>query len=195
MSKPKAYCLIGPPASGKGTHGKLLGGLPGFVHFSMGQAFRSRQPTSPAEKQEMQDTFKQTSKGFLATDDLTFRIFEEYFDGLIASKQFNPGSEILILDGIPRRRSQAEWLEAKIEILKVVELVCDRDIILDRIQSRAMKEGRADDTLEVVRTRLEVYEQELDSLVQFYSDGRLGKIHSDQTAPKVLQDILGHLLA
>ena len=33
--------LIGPPGVGKGTQGKLLGGIPGFFHLATGDMFRS----------------------------------------------------------------------------------------------------------------------------------------------------------
>lgn len=188
--RPRAYYFIGPPAGGKGTHGKLLGGLPGFYHFSMGQAFRSRQPRSDAERREMQEVHELTSKGFLASDDLTFRIFEAYFHGLLVSRQFHPEEQVLILDGLPRRRSQAEWLASRIDVIKVIEFVCDEQVILKRVQRRAIEEGRADDTLEVVRNRLDIYNRELPGLLDYFPPEKRVQVQSDGPAHHVLRRLL-----
>lgn len=188
--KPKAYYLIGPPASGKGTHGKLIGGLPGFFHFSMGQAFRSIQPNSAQERLEMKQAHEMTSRGYLASDDLAHRIFEDYFKGLTASRQFDPAEQILILDGIPRRRSQAEWLSERVELLNVIEFICDADVIQQRVERRAMQEGRADDTADVIHTRLQVYSDEHPALMDFFPQEKIVAIRSDESPIRVLRQVL-----
>ncbi|MEM6885244.1 MAG: nucleoside monophosphate kinase [Verrucomicrobiota bacterium] len=188
--KPQAFYLIGPPASGKGTHGKLIGGLPGFFHFSMGQAFRSMKPKSAEEREALRQAHELTSNGYLASDDLAHRIFEDYFAGLTASRLFDPASQTLILDGIPRRRSQAEWLDSRVDLIRVIELVCDEQVILDRVEKRAMQEGRADDKLDVVRTRLRVYAEELGPMMDYFSAAQVVKIDSDDTPVRVLRQIL-----
>jgi len=188
--RPRAYYLIGPPASGKGTHGKILGSLPGFFHFSMGQAFRSRKPQSEGEQEELHRVHEQTSQGYLADDEIAYRIFNDYLDGLLASRNFHPDEEVLILDGIPRRRTQAEWLDDKIECIRVIQLICDEEEILMRVKRRALQEGRADDTSEVLKTRLEVYRQELEPLVSFFPREKVAKVESQGPAHHVLRKIL-----
>jgi len=188
--KPKAFYLIGPPASGKGTHGKLIGGLPGFFHFSMGQAFRSMKPKSTEERHALQRAHEQTSEGYLADDELAHRIFEDYFTGLTASRLFDPSGQTLILDGIPRRRSQAEWLESRVELIRVIQFVCDEEIIFERVKKRAMLEGRADDKLEVLETRLKVYAQELGPLIDFFAPEQVIQISSDDTPLRALRQVL-----
>ncbi len=188
--KPKAFYLIGPPASGKGTHGKLIGGLPGYFHFSMGQAFRSLKPKTRQERDELQQVHELTSRGYLAEDELTMRVFDDYFAGLVASRSFDPEDQILILDGIPRRRSQAEWLDERVELIGVIELICEPKVILDRIERRALEEGRADDTLEVVKTRLQVYAEELAPMMEYFSPDKVHQINSDEAPVRVLRQIL-----
>lgn len=186
----RAYYLIGPPASGKGTHGKIIGSLPGFFHFSMGQAFRSRKPQTQAEQEELQRVHEQTSGGFLAADEMAYRIFIDYMDGLLASRRFHPDEEVLILDGIPRRRTQAEWLADKVECIRVIQLVCDEKEILRRVKQRALQQGRADDTSEVLKTRLEVYRQELKPLMSFFAEEKVVRVDSQGPAHQVLRKIL-----
>jgi len=188
--KPKAFYLIGPPASGKGTHGKLIGGLPGYFHFSMGQAFRSMKPKSAEERKALQRVHELTSEGYLADDDLAHRIFEDYFAGLTASRLFDPVNQTLILDGIPRRRSQAEWLRSRVELIRVIQFVCDEQVIFKRVEKRAMQEGRADDKLDVVRTRLKVYTEELDPMINFFPPEKVVKVNSDDTPLRVLRQVL-----
>ena len=38
----RTILLFGAPGAGKGTQGKILGKIPGFVHFACGEAFRNQ---------------------------------------------------------------------------------------------------------------------------------------------------------
>ncbi|MEM1158133.1 MAG: nucleoside monophosphate kinase [Verrucomicrobiota bacterium] len=188
--KPKAFYLIGPPASGKGTHGKLIGGLPGFFHFSMGQAFRSMKPKTDQERRELQRAHELTSEGYLADDELAHRIFKDYFTGLTASRLFDPVGQTLILDGIPRRRTQAEWLESRVELIRVIQFICDEEVIFERVEKRAMLEGRADDKSDVVRTRLKVYLDQLEPMMDFFPPAHIVRINSAAAPLRVLRQVL-----
>lgn len=191
--KPEAIVLIGPPASGKGTHGKVLGMLPGFFHFSMGHAFRNRTPQNEEERAFLESLFHLTSKGNLVPDEIALRLFDETLAGLVGSGQFQPASQRLVLDGIPRTGAQALALETRVRIGKVFEFVCPDGEIFRRIRGRALKEGRADDaSMEIVETRLAVYRRELPGLLQPYQD-RIIRLDSGRPAHAVLHEILGHL--
>lgn len=191
--KPRALILIGPPASGKGTHGKVLGMLPGFHHFSMGHAFRNRSPQTEEERAQMESLFQLTSKGHLVPDEMALRMFDESLAGLISSGQFQPAVERLILDGIPRTAFQAEGVESRVEVERVFEFLCPDEEILRRIRGRAIKEGRADDaSMEIVETRLRVYRRELPGLREAYA-GRIISLDSGRPAHVVLRELLEHL--
>lgn len=191
--KPEALVLIGPPASGKGTHGKILGMLPGFFHFSMGHAFRQRTPQNEEERAFLESVFHLTSKGNLVPDDITLRLFDETLAGLVGGGQFQPSSQCLVLDGIPRTEAQARALETRVRIRKVFEFVCSDEEIFRRIRGRALKEGRADDaSMEIVETRLAIYRRELPGLLQAYQD-RIIRLDSARPAHVVLREILSHL--
>jgi adenylate kinase len=66
----KAVLLFGPPGSGKGTQGKMLGTLPGFVHIACGEVFRAIDLHSEVGKVFL----KYSSKGELIPDDFTVRL-------------------------------------------------------------------------------------------------------------------------
>jgi adenylate kinase len=88
----------------------------------------------------------------------------------LADADVTPG---FLLDGYPRNLSQVEVLD---QILAeqgrgldvVVELVVDRDEIVQRLLERARVQGRADDTEEVVRHRFDVYDAETAPIVSHY---------------------------
>lgn len=191
--RPQAVVLIGPPASGKGTHGKVLGMLPGFYHFSMGHAFRSRTPRSEEERKQMEALYQLTARGNLVPDEIALNLFEECLAGLLASGALNVEMDLLILDGIPRTAVQAMALDQKVEVRRVFEFHCPDEEILRRIRGRAIKEGRADDaSVEIVQRRLEVYRQELPGLRRAYA-GRMIDLDTARPAYRVLHDLLGYL--
>ena len=43
-SRYRTILLFGPPGAGKGTQGKILGSIPGFLHVASGDVFRSLDP-------------------------------------------------------------------------------------------------------------------------------------------------------
>ena len=79
-----------------------------------------------------------------------------------------------LLDGYPRKTEQAVELDAMLTALGshldvAVELTADFDVVTERLLKRAQIEGRADDTEDVIRTRLEVYAQSTAPLTAFYA--------------------------
>jgi len=191
--KPPAIVLIGPPASGKGTHGKILGLLPGFLHFSMGHVFRSRVARDDAERQLMQDMFQKTSRGFLVPDDIALRMFDESIQSLLHGGTYQPTQQIIVLDGIPRTGVQARVVAERMDVLAVFEFLCTDEEIFRRIRGRAVKEGRADDATEdIVRTRLQVYCEALPGMREVFGS-KVISLDTNRPAQRVLQELLEHI--
>ena len=67
--KYKAFIFIGAPGCGKGTQGQIMGSIPRFYHFSMGDAFRSMDTRTPIG----QEFVSFSRKGELVPDELTVR--------------------------------------------------------------------------------------------------------------------------
>jgi adenylate kinase len=81
----------------------------------------------------------------------------------------------LFLDGFPRTVNQAEELDRALteRVEGVSAVLCfdaPRQVVIDRIAGRARKEGRADDTPETVKKRLEEYDAQTGPLVPYYRD-------------------------
>jgi adenylate kinase len=90
----------------------------------------------------------------------------------LAQADAQPG---FLLDGYPRTLDQVAELDAMLEAAgttldRVVELTADHDEVVRRLLARAEIEGRADDTADVIRHRLEVYAKETEPLARVYAD-------------------------
>lgn len=80
-----------------------------------------------------------------------------------------------ILDGFPRNVSQASFLDLLLEEMdqvceRVVNLEVPDEVLVARMLSRGIKEGRKDDNEETIRRRLEVYRQQTAPLIDFYKE-------------------------
>ena len=185
----RTILLFGPPGAGKGTQGKILGSIPGFLHVASGDVFRSLDPES-----ELGKIFADfSSRGALVPDDLTVKMWHEHTRNLTEEGAYKPDSEILMLDGIPRNLNQARLMEAHIQVLSLIHLGCeDEDAMVDRLSRRAMKENRADDAREeVIRHRLKVYERETQPLIDYYPPSLVNEVDALGTPAEVLQHVLG----
>jgi len=96
--------------------------------------------------------------------DLTNRLVANRIDQADAAGGF-------LLDGYPRSVAQAEALSAMLaarntKLDAVLEFAVAEDELLARLQSR----GRADDTDEDIRNRMQVYSDETEPLLEFYRE-------------------------
>jgi len=184
----KAVILIGAPGCGKGTQGEILGAIPRFYHFSMGEAFRSMDTRTPIG----QEFVTYSRKGELVPDELTMRYFKVQIDARADLHMFKADIDVLVLDGIPRSMEQAVLLEEHIEVVQLFHLSCpDREELITRLRKRALKEGRMDDASEeVIERRIRTYEEETKELLEHYGDRR-ADIDANQAPVKVTRDILG----
>ncbi len=193
MDKVKTILLFGAPGSGKGTQGKMLGTLPGFRHLACGDVFRSIDLNS-----EVGRVFLQYSiKGELVPDDFTVRLWREHVDKLIHTGGFRPENTVLVLDGIPRNVHQARMLGQYIEVMKLIALrvAHNREEMVRRLKSRALKENRLDDANEKTIThRLEVYDTESRPMLEYYPDQLRVDVDALQSPIEVAHDILSAIL-
>lgn len=153
--------LLGPPGAGKGTQAAILSEKLGVPHISTGDLFRANigegTPLGLEAKSYM-------DAGNLVPDDVTVRMVESR----LAEDDAKAG---FLLDGFPRTVPQADELE---RILKGLGLKLDGvvqfDVSEDVVVERMLARGRADDTEEVIRNRMQVYARETAPLLDHYSD-------------------------
>lgn len=183
--------MFGAPGSGKGTQGKLLAACPGFYHQSSGDVFRRLNKDS-----ELGRTFLEYStRGELVPDDITIRVWKANIEAHETLCDFQPGRDILLLDGIPRNPHQARIMDEHIDVLLVLHLICpDESVVVDRLRKRALRENRPDDAREdVIRRRLEVYHSETRPVLDFYPADRVREINPIGTPLEVLERVLEHV--
>lgn len=190
--KYRTYLIFGAPGSGKGTQGKTLGNIPGFYHCACGDVFRSLDTRTPIGKAFLE----YSSKGLLVPDEITVQLWQVRIEHCVEAHTFKPDIDHLILDGIPRNIKQAEIMKDTIDVKKVFHLHCpDRDALVHRLKKRALKDNRLDDANEeVIRKRLETYEQESRPLLDFYGPELLVEIDATQPPVVVLSRILAHIV-
>lgn len=188
----QAFILLGAPGCGKGTQGKILGSMLGFLHLSSGDLFRSLDHTTEIGKKVL--GFME--KGELVPDEITVELFVQHLQTLADKGALNPERDIVVLDGIPRNTNQADMLDSKINLVGVIHIdILDDDIIFERLQKRAQQENRPDDANpDVVRNRIDVYRKETADLLSYYPPEKIFKIDGNQSVIKVHYDIVQQIL-
>jgi adenylate kinase len=184
----RTVLLFGAPGAGKGTQGKILGTIPNFFHCACGDVFRSLTHDSPVGRIFLE----YSRRGELVPDKPTIQLWDEFITSSTQTGRFRPDKDTLVLDGIPRNIHQARILKGKLKVVAIFYLCCpDEDMLVHRLQRRALKENRLDDaSLEVIRRRLHTYEQESKPVLDFYGKKVVHRINAEQSPAKVLFDIL-----
>ena len=186
--KYRTVLLFGAPGSGKGTQGKILGSIPNFFHFACGDAFRNLRIDDPLGR----IFIEYSSRGQLVPDEPTITLWAKNIQASTLDGEFNPDRDTLVLDGIPRNVHQAEMLKDTLDVQAVCNLTCaDMNKMIERLQRRALRENRLDDAnLDVIRRRLETYEQETKPVLDYYGPKLVHTIDSTESPLNVLRGIL-----
>jgi adenylate kinase len=157
--------MMGPPGAGKGTQAKVVAATFAIPAISTGDIFRTNVTKgTPLGLQAR----KYMDAGEYVPDEVTNLMVRHRIDEPDAEKGF-------LLDGYPRTLAQVEELDKMIrftghQLDAVVVLTVDGEEIVSRLLRRAETEGRADDTEEVVRRRLEVYAEQTAPLLSVYRE-------------------------
>jgi len=175
--------ILGPQGAGKGTQAKRIAAEYGLAHIATGDMLRaSIADGDPLGVKPILD------RGLLVPDDVMVE--------LIRNRLSEPDAEEgFVLDGFPRTMAQAEALDAMLREIDrdldvVLELQVPDQVSVDRLLRRAQLEGRADDTLEAIRTRLALYHSETAPLVEHYrTRGNLVGIHGDRPIDAVFAEV------
>lgn len=159
--------IFGAPGSGKGTQSENIINRYGLHHISTGEVLR-KEIDSASELGKIADSF--ISKGNLIPDDLMLKVLETYLDRHAA--QLEKG---IIFDGFPRTVPQAVALEKLMTarnttVHAVIGLDVPEDELINRMIERGRQSGRADDTPETIKNRLDVYHKSTAPLKSYYTD-------------------------
>ncbi|MFP5331882.1 MAG: adenylate kinase [Acidimicrobiia bacterium] len=171
--------FVGPPGAGKGTQAERVAKELGIAHVSTGDMFRALDDTSELGRR-VKDIME--SGGYVSDD-----IVIEMLEARIASDDARDG---YILDGFPRTVPQAEALDEFLGdhgLDAVVVFDIDTDVVVRRMLDR----GRADDTEETIRTRLEVYAEQTEPLIGRYeARGLVRRVNAEGEVDDITQRVL-----
>jgi adenylate kinase len=156
--------LIGAPGAGKGTQAEKLSAAYKIPAISTGDIFRHN-VKNETELGKQAKAFM--DRGEYVPDSLTNDLVRDRLSQTDAKDGF-------LLDGYPRTAEQVTELDSILEsagtkLDVVVQLTADTDEVVRRLLNRAIEQGRADDTEDVIRRRLEVYEEQTAPLTSVYA--------------------------
>lgn len=138
----------------------------GIPHISTGELFRAH----VGQQTELgREAKRYLDAGELVPDAVTNAMVRERLNDPDAEEGF-------LLDGFPRNISQANVLDKILaendhELDAVVEFVVPENVVVERLLSR----GRSDDSEDVIRRRMQVYQSDTAPLLDYYRE-RLVKV-------------------
>lgn len=135
--------FMGVAGAGKSLQGRLLADTHGLPWLSTGEFLRMLISGEPR---------KAMVAGKLLGDQEIIALVQKIFSVVDVAHEF-------VLDGFPRTVEQADWLinqvkHGQLQLTAVIHLTADRDIVKERLLSRA----RQDDTEAAIAARFEEYE-------------------------------------
>jgi adenylate kinase len=183
--------LMGPPGAGKGTQAVVVAERLGVPHISTGEIFRAHMaqgtPLGIAAGMYM-------DRGNYVPDRIT--------NAMVRNRLAQPDAATgFLLDGYPRTLDQVAVLDEMLAdvglaVDHAVELTVDTEEVIARLLRRAAEQGRADDTEEVIRRRMEVYAEQTAPLTQLYAaKGVLVQVDGMGTIDEVRDRVLSAIQA
>ena len=166
--------IFGAPGSGKGTQSENLIKKYNLAHISTGDVLRA-EVKAGTELGKHADSFM--SKGHLIPDELMIDILASVFD----QKTKSGDCKGVIFDGFPRTIPQGVALNEMLEkrnqkITAVVSLEVPEEELVARLLNRGKQTGRTDDNEEIIKSRLDVYNNQTSPLKELYK--KEGRLHS-----------------
>ena len=176
--------LLGAPGAGKGTQAVFLKDKHGLVHISTGDILRQNVKEETPLGLEAK---KYMDAGQLVPDEVVMNMMKAKLESLGNAKGF-------MLDGFPRTVKQAEFLETITDLDAVIMFTVSDDDIVKRLMNRAVCRScgtitnwehdkcpscggelyrRADDNEETIRSRLKVFHEQTEALIEFYRAKKL----------------------
>jgi adenylate kinase len=199
--------IFGAPGSGKGTYASRLQSKLDVDVIAMGDIFREIMKENTDLGREVRGYVE---KGLLGPDSLTIQVLKQHIAKIKNKKGF-------LFDGYPRTIEQAKALETIAKIDVIIQLVVPDWIIIERLSTRRICKNcgevynirylkpkkemicdkcggplyqRPDDTPEVIKKRIQVYEQQTQPILQYYKEKAVPftevKCEKLETPPEVI---------
>lgn len=156
--------FMGIAGSGKGTQSQLFAERDGYRVISTGELLR----TYGSEEQQ-----KRMLSGHILADEEVTALLDKALRAM-------PDQNKVLLDGYPRRISQADWLlqqqkEGRFELTGVLHLVASREIVKKRLEYR----GRPDDHDRAIEERFSAYEKATLPILKHFEEANVPIVEVD----------------
>jgi len=199
----KRLMISGAPASGKGTQCEMIKAKYNVVHISTGDLLRAAIDAGTSLGKEAKGYM---DAGKLVPDQLVIKLVEQTLE----SKECRERG--WLLDGFPRTAAQAKALaDSGIVVDKFILVEVPEEILLERVLGRRTDpvDGkiyhlkfnpptddivkkrlvqRSDDTEEKIKVRIQMFHENINNVVNFYSD-KIVRIPGNQDKMAVFQHI------
>ncbi|MBR3434524.1 MAG: nucleoside monophosphate kinase [Bacteroidales bacterium] len=217
----KNIILFGAPGAGKGTQAGLLAEKFDLIHLSTGEMLRREVSQGTPLGMRVKGIME---RGDLVGDDIVVNLIAKALDNgrnelldewdelrLRRACGIGPDDPLpekpqpsIIYDGFPRTVQQCQMLEFLVQKKQrkldcVISIDVPQEELVRRIHERALISNRSDDTEDVIRHRLEEYEDKTRPVLDYYKvSGRLvsvdgsGEISETNTR---LSQVLQYVLA
>lgn len=177
--------IFGAPGSGKGTQSEKITEKYGIRHISTGDVLREEIKNGT----ELGKTAKRyIDEGQLLPDELIIDILASVLDSM-------KGHNGVIFDGFPRTIPQAEALKKLLQdrgqdITAMLDLEVPEEELITRLLKRGQESGRADDNMETIKKRLDVYKSQTFPLIEYYKkEGKYNHIKGVGALDDIFRDI------
>lgn len=176
--------LFGATGAGKSMQGQMLAVRQGWKWLSTGEMLR--QSTDAA-------VIATLKSGDLVSDELTYQVFEAAVQDARDKKYPN-----IIIDGFPRTKEQAAWLDAYMEKMgEKIDIVVALEVPESEIMRRLEKRHRMEDTPETIAKRMAIYRQKMYPVLGIFAEAGAKIVHLDGTGSagevhdRIYEEVIG----
>lgn len=181
--------LFGPPGSGKGTQSEKLIDKYGLIHLSTGNLLREEIANSTDLGLAAKDFM---DKGQLVPDEVVLGMIACALDNNVHANGF-------LFDGFPRTVAQARGLDKMLEargsaINLVLALEVSEQELVQRLVNRGKTSGRSDDNEEVIRARIQEYENKTAAVAGHYAaKGKVINVKGEGSVDEIFSSLSNHI--
>ena len=181
--------IFGPPGAGKGTQSNHIVKKYKLHQLSTGELLRKEINDKTKLGNEIESII---NSGNLVSDQIVSNLIENYISNQTYKNR-------LIFDGYPRNLIQVKNLDnllkkydQKIDI--VLKLSVSLETIKKRILERKTLEKRKDDNEEIAIKRYEMYEKNIEPVIEFYKQSKLLTVVNGEKPINEISDEISGLI-
>ena len=170
--------ITGPQGSGKTTQSQMVAQRLSLCLIDSGDLVRDKSQEDSEVGRNLKDSL---AKGLLSNDAVVADLVKKKISEESCQDR-------LVMDGYPRELHQLDFFDPKFDKAFYLEL-SDAEAL-----ERLLKRGRADDTPELIRTRLAIYHKRTEPVLDYYrKQGILTTVDGSQSIKAITEAIIKSL--